>query len=144
MWSFTGGVLIRPEAIIGDPSLGASANYEMQLGAAIAYANTNLRLAIGPEVVASTAILGPNRFKVEGTSLEALLGIHYNIAKLFQLSVGGGVGILRQPGTPDGRVLLRLAYAPWREEKKKPEPPKDRDGDGVLDEDDFCPDTHKG
>jgi len=144
MWSFAAGVLLRPSAILGNSALGASADYELQMGAAIAYANTNIRLAIGPEVVAATQIRGDHAFKVDGTSLEALLGIHYNIAKLFQLSVGGGVGILRQPGTPDGRVLLRLAYAPWREEKKKAPPPTDRDGDGIIDEDDFCPDVHKG
>jgi len=143
LWSLTGGVLIRPQAFLGDPLLGAESNYELQLGGAIAYANTNLRLSIGPEVVASTAILGNNAFKVDGTNVEALLGIHYNIAKLIQLSVGGGVGILRQAGTPDGRVLLRLAYAPWREEKKAA-PPRDRDHDGVLDEDDLCPDIPKG
>ncbi len=143
MWSFTGGVMIRPEAILGNGILGASADYELQLGAAIAYANTNLRLAIGPEFIAATALRGSNAFKVDGTSIEALLGVHYNIAKVLQLSVGGGVGILRQPGTPDGRVLLRLAYAPFRDEKKQPEGPKDRDRDGVNDDEDLCPDVHK-
>lgn len=143
MWSFTGGVMIRPSARVGDPAFGGVAGSELQLGAAIAYANTNLRLAIGPEVVATTAILGDNAFKVNGTSVEALLGLHYNIAKIIQLGIGGGIGILRQAGTPDGRVLLRLAYAPWRDEKKK-EGPKDRDRDGIVDDEDLCPDVHKG
>lgn len=142
MWSFTGGVLIRPHASLGDPALGAEANSELQLGAAIAYANTALRLAIGPEVVASTAILGDNAFKSTTANVEALLGVHYNIAHILQLGVGGGVGLLRQAGTPDGRVLLRLAYAPWP--KNGPAAPKDRDHDGVLDDEDLCPDVPKG
>ena len=142
MWSFTSGVLFRAHSTLGDPALGAESNSELQLGAAIAYANTNLRLAIGPEVVAATAILGDNAFRVSTTNVEALLGVHYNIAHIIQLSVGGGVGILRQAGTPDGRVLLRLAYAPIK--KDEPPAPKDRDHDGVLDDDDLCPDTPKG
>jgi OOP family OmpA-OmpF porin len=142
MWTFTAGVLLRQHAVLGDPALGAEANSELQLGASIKYANTDKRFAIGPEVVASTAILGDNAFKTTTTNVEALLGIHYNIAHVVQLGVAGGVGILRQAGTPDGRVLLRLAYAPW----PKPEKPKvlDRDHDGVLDVDDVCPDDHKG
>jgi len=72
MWSLTAGVLLRAHSNLGDPALGAEANSELQLGAAIAYANTNIRLAIGPEVVASTAILGDNAFKVPTTNVEAL------------------------------------------------------------------------
>ncbi len=141
LWSLTGGVLLRSHSTIGDPALGAESNSELQLGAAIAYANTNIRFAIGPEVVASTAILGDNAFKVSTTNVEALLGIHYNVAHVLQLGLGGGVGILRQAGTPDGRVLLRIAYAPWPKDKQAP---KDRDHDGILDDDDICPDVHKG
>ncbi len=143
MWSFTAGVLLRPHAILGDPGAGAEANSELQFGAAIAYANTNLRLAVGPEIVAATAITGDNAFKIPTTNVEALVGVHYNVAKTFQLGLGGGLGILRQAGTPDGRVLLRLAYAPWPKDKK-PEPPKDRDHDGVIDAEDLCPDEPQG
>ena len=74
LWSLTGGVLLRSHSTLGDPALGAESNSELQLGAAIAYANTNIRFAIGPEVVASTAILGDNAFKVSTTNVEALLG----------------------------------------------------------------------
>ncbi len=146
MWSFSGGVMIRPDARIGtinDPA-GQTAGTELQLGAAIAYASFEKRLAIGPEFIVSTALLNGNAFKLDYTSFEALLGIHYNIARILQLGIGGGIGVLRQPGTPDGRVLLRLAYAPMPGEKKAPEGPRDRDRDGVIDEEDLCPDVHKG
>lgn len=144
MWSFTGGVMIRQGAAIGtitDPS-GRTVGTELQIGAAIAYADVERRFAIGPEVQVATALLDGNIFNKDYTSVEALLGFHYNIAKVLQLGVGGGIGLLRTPGTPDGRVLLRLAYAPMRDEK--PKGPSDRDGDGILDADDICPDTHKG
>jgi OOP family OmpA-OmpF porin len=56
MWSFTAGVLLRRHASLGDPGLGAEANSELQLGAAVAYANPELRLAIGPEVAGLCAV----------------------------------------------------------------------------------------
>ncbi len=137
LWSATVGVLIRPSAALGDPILlpGRSVGSEFQLGVAIGYANRALRLAVGPEVVFATTLNGVGTV-FDTSSLEILLGLHYNIAKLIQFSVGGGVGVLGQPGTPDGRALLRLAYAPVRTEKA---PPQDRDHDGIIDAEDACP-----
>ncbi|MFO0576997.1 MAG: OmpA family protein [Polyangia bacterium] len=146
MWSLTGGFLYRPAARLGNGPIdaGSTVGSEVQIGAALAYANTDLRFAIGPEAILSSVVLGTDNvkpFSRDFTSLEVLLGLHYNIARLFNLSVGGGVGILRTPGTPDGRALLRLAYAPWRSEKK-PEP--DSDHDGLVDRLDQCPDVPMG
>lgn len=137
IWSFTVGVLIRPTAALGDPILlaGRSVGSELQLGAAIGYANRALRLAVGPEVLFSSTLNG-NGTTFDTSSMELLLGLHYNIAKLIQLSVGGGAGLLGQPGTPDARALLRLAYAPIRTEKAAP---LDRDHDGIVDTEDACP-----
>ena len=140
--------MYRPAARLGvgvDDS-GSTIGSEVQLGAAIAYADTHLRLAVGPELVASTVVLGSANvkpFSRDYTSVETLLGLHYNIAHLLQLGIGGGLGLLRTPGTPDGRVLLRLAYAPWPKEPAKVVE-QDRDRDGILDADDRCPDVHKG
>ncbi len=142
MWSFTGGFLFRAPAQIGDSDpAGSTVGSEIQLGAAIAYADTTRRFAIGPEAILGTTVYGndqvkPKPFSPDYTSLEVLLGLHYNIARLVNLGIGGGLGLLRTPGTPDGRVLLRLAYAPMGEEK-----PKDRDRDGILDRQDACPDV---
>ncbi len=142
MWSLTGGFLYRAPAQIGtaDPK-GSSVGSELQIGAAIAYADTVRRFAIGPEVLLGTTLLGnetvsPKPFAADYTSVELLLGIHYNIARAVNISLGGGLGLLRTPGTPDGRGLLRLAYAPWRKEA-----PADRDKDGIPDVSDACPDV---
>ena len=91
------------------------------------------RFAVGPEAILATQVIGAEGITRDYTSLEVLLGAHYNIAKLIQVGLAGGLGILRQPGTPDGRVLLRLAYAPIRDNRP------DTDGDGILDVDDACP-----
>jgi len=142
MWSFGAGFLYRAPAKIGDASVsdaGSTVGSELQLGAAIAYADTTRRFAIGPEAILSTVVLGTENAKPFGgdyTSLEVLLGFHYNIARILQLGVAGGVGLLREPGTPDGRVLLRLAYAPWKDPDGD-----DRDKDGIPDKKDACPDN---
>lgn len=156
MWSFTVGTLIRPAAVLGavsDPA-GRTAGHELQLGVSLAYADTARRIAIGPEVMMATA-MSSNIFQPYYTSLEALVGLHYNIARLFELGVAGGVGLLRQAGTPDGRALLRFAYAPMGAQKTArpvpqpvPQPPPQRfvdsDSDGIMDAKDQCPTEPRG
>ncbi len=138
-WSLTGGFLYRPEARLAVGSLlGGTAGSELQLGASLYYADKERRFAVGPEAVMGTIVLPNQAFQPEATSLEVLAGFHYNIAHVLQLGAAGGVGLLRQPGTPDGRALLRLAYAPLVK------PVKDADKDGVPDEQDLCPDVAAG
>ncbi|MCA9607360.1 MAG: OmpA family protein, partial [Myxococcales bacterium] len=71
----------------------------------------------------------------EGTALEAVAGI-----KLFHSSgvVGGiamGPGLNRGFGSPDFRLIVNLGWMMPRDL-----PNGDRDGDGILDADDECPD----
>ncbi|MFO0574834.1 MAG: OmpA family protein [Polyangia bacterium] len=133
-WSFTAAFYYRPEATIGnlENPAGSKTGSELQFGLGLYYANLEKRFAVGPEALLATQVIGPEGVARDHTSLEILLGAHYNIAKLVQVGLAGGIGALRQPGTPDGRVLLRLAYAPIRE------PDKDTDGDGIMDKDDAC------
>lgn len=144
MWSLTGAFLYRAPARLTDgETVGQSVGSELQFGLMMGYASQRYRLAIGPEAVLATAVMGNDEVKAQPfvkdyTSLEVLLGLHHNIARAVNLSIGGGIGLLRTPGTPDGRALLRLSYAPIR--NNKPEPPKDRDRDGIQDSDDACPD----
>ena len=137
-WSVTAGFLYRPDATLGAFMVpdGSSTGSAIQLGAAVSYADTERRFAVGPELLLSTGVTNGNAFKRDFTSLELLLGAHYNIASLVQLGLAGGLGVLREPGTPDARVLLRVAYAPIF----KPAPPRvDSDHDGVYDPEDACP-----
>jgi outer membrane protein OmpA-like peptidoglycan-associated protein len=132
-WAVNTGFVIREQAHIGlTPN---SVGSEWQLSAAIGYTDSKHLLNVGPELNFATVIVGDHAFTQTGSSLEVLAGATYNIAKLIQIGAAVGFGALREPGTPDARVLFRIAYAPIREEK-----PKDRDGDGVLDKDDQCPD----
>ena len=138
-WSFTGGFLYRPEARLAASNLVAgTAGSELQLGASVYYADKERRFAVGPEAVLGTLLIPNQAFQANATSVELLAAFHYNIANLIQVGAAGGMGLLREPGTPDARALLRIAYAPL--------PPiiKDRDKDGVQDPEDLCPDVQAG
>jgi outer membrane protein OmpA-like peptidoglycan-associated protein len=142
LWSFTAAFEYRKDASIGTLAAGAgnTVGSEMQFGAAIAYADFRRRFAVGPEAIVSTVVSagGGNVFARDYTSFELLAGAHYNVGKLIQLGLAGGIGASRAPGTPDGRVIFRVAYAPLR--TPDAERPADRDGDGIVDAEDSCPD----
>jgi len=152
LWSFTGEFLYRKEASIGTLASGPgnSVGSELHLGLGLAFTDPEHRqYAIGPEVAFSTTVVGGEAFDEDYTSAEVLLGGHYKFAEVFLVGLAGGLGALSSPGTPDGRVILRLAYAAEQEQEQSapvmPEPvPGDRDQDGVLDSEDACPDEHQG
>ena len=140
-WSALVGFLYRPTAVLGqtmDPD-GRTVGSELQVGGLVNYADKERRFAIGPELFLSTVVT-EKPFSRNYTSFELLFAGHYNIAGQVQLGAAVGFGALRQPGTPDARALLRLAYAPIRKAPK----PSDRDHDGVTDAEDLCPDEPAG
>jgi outer membrane protein OmpA-like peptidoglycan-associated protein len=132
-YAFNGGVLIRHQQTLGFGPANTAAS-ELQLGAALAWADVDKRYSVGPELVLGTQIVGPNAFKRFGTSLELLVGGQYNIVKQVQVGLAVGTGLATDLGTPDARVIFRVAYAPIRDLK-----PRDRDSDGVPDAQDLCP-----
>jgi outer membrane protein OmpA-like peptidoglycan-associated protein len=90
-------------------------------------------LLIGPEFFAST--LASQAFNHLVTPVEGLLGAHYFVdGWRFGLGAGGGIGDIYS--SPSFRLLMGIEWSPAIEEK-----PADRDGDGVLDKDDACPDV---
>lgn len=94
-WSFTFGAMIRPDAILGTPVIpdGASTGTSIQLGALIQYADPQRRFTAGPEALLNTVVAGGHAFAPDYTSLEVLLGGHYNIANQVQVGVAGGLGV---------------------------------------------------
>jgi outer membrane protein OmpA-like peptidoglycan-associated protein len=148
LWSFNGEFLYRNKATIGSfaNADGSKVGSELHFGGALAYTDAKHEVfAIGPELELATTVIGGQAFDKDYTSLEVLLGGHYKIAHAWLLGLAGGLGALQSPGTPDGRVILRLAYAHDPEEAAPPPPvPSDRDHDGVLDANDMCPDEASG
>jgi OOP family OmpA-OmpF porin len=128
------GVYIRRQATLGFGPASTAAS-ELQLAGAVAWTDRDQRWQVGPEVNFATDIDGPRVGKKYGTSLELLLGAQLHVAKTILIGAGAGTGLASMIGTPDARVLLRLAYAPVRTPKK----PRDSDGDGVADDVDACP-----
>lgn len=158
LWSTLFQFLYRHEESIGQLQNGAKGNTvgpELQLGAAIGYADFQKHFSVGPEVMLATVITGGHAFERHFTALEILLGGHYRLFDQFLFSLAGGIGALREPGSPDARVIFRVAYAPERHpapepppqvpEAPQPPPPEpDRDGDGLVDLSDRCPDDPQG
>ncbi len=141
-YAFNGGVLLRKTQHIGDVTVqsGNTVGHELQLSAAVGYADEVRRFNIGPEAVLGTIVVDGKAFEKSYTGLEVMLGGNYNIAHLINIGAAVGLGALREPGTPDVRAIFRIAYAPFR----KPGPPPDRDHDGYADKDDDCPDQPAG
>ena len=139
LWSATVGLLIRPDAraIVTLPGMATSvagrAGTELQFGLAASYFNQEKRFAVGPEILIATTAAGRDAFSRFGTSLELLLAGHYRLLDMLQTGLALGFGFVRQPGTPDFRLLARVAYAPGG--KRAP----DSDGDGIVDAEDACP-----
>jgi outer membrane protein OmpA-like peptidoglycan-associated protein len=141
LWSATAGVQYRPKSTIGDLPAGGgnSVGTELQLGAALAYADLERRFVVGPELVVASVVTDGHTFKRDFTSLEALLGAQHRLRAPIQLGVAAGVGVQREPGSPDFRVVARVAWVP----EAKAAPPAarpDRDRDGIPDGEDACPD----
>jgi outer membrane protein OmpA-like peptidoglycan-associated protein len=121
------------ESFAGTP-IGNQFNFAASAGIRVA----NKKLVIGPEVFGSTTVRGGEAFDKTTTPLEGLVGFHYLIANRIRVGLGAGAGLDRGYGAPVARVLGNLEWAPGIEEKPVVH---DRDGDGIVDEDDACPDV---
>jgi len=146
LWSVTAGYLWRPDSLVGNQGTidGRSAGPELQIGAALKYADHKRRFAIGPEAMLRTTAMGDRIFKADHTSLEVMLTAFYNIGGFVNLKGGVGMGILTGPGTPDFRAVFGIDFATMRKEKAPVKIPVDTDQDGIIDEQDVCPSEHKG
>ncbi|MBW2529389.1 MAG: OmpA family protein [Deltaproteobacteria bacterium] len=103
------------------------------------------KLLIGPELFGAVNTADGTFF--EGTSspieragdvnAELLGSVQYRLPFDFVVGAGAGPGIAEGVGTPQLRILARVM---WDPQPKPPAQPGDRDGDGILDRDDACPD----
>jgi outer membrane protein OmpA-like peptidoglycan-associated protein len=77
---------------------------------------------------------------MQSTPFEALIGGHYAL-EAWRAHLGFGPGLSEGLGSPSARFVAGLAWFPDVEEPLQPEPLADRDGDGVPDPLDVCPDV---
>lgn len=128
------GARFRPET----DTLGLTVGHELtwRVGAGYRFGDPSGREGVPLELDASfngaTALLRP--FKGSNRSpMEIMGGASYDIiADLVQVFAGAGIGIVAGFGTPDLRAFVGVRYAPRSH---------DRDGDGIRDDDDQCPDV---
>lgn len=125
---------------------GSTKGTEAVVAAAIGYRTNDGRLVLGPELFGSTVVTsGDAFFSKRETPFELIFGAHYKVTSDWRIGAGVGPGLTRGFGAPQVRGLLSIEWAPDVEKKEplvlRPLPPKDRDGDGILDKDDACPDV---
>jgi OOP family OmpA-OmpF porin len=93
------------------------------------------RFVFGPEIFASSVFSGTDTFfKTRTTPVEGLIGLHYDIVPDVRIGAGAGTGLARGYGAPEFRGLFSFEWAPAYERP-------DRDRDGIVDDDDACPDV---
>jgi hypothetical protein len=128
----------------GDHQVGS----ELVAGAALGFIAFDDRLVVGPEIWSSTVFSdGSHNFlNRPGTPVELTIGGHLEVVEDFRLGLGVGPGLTPGMGSPAVRYLFSLEWAPGREpaEPERPAAPRslrDRDGDGIADGADQCPDV---
>jgi outer membrane protein OmpA-like peptidoglycan-associated protein len=134
VWSFASGVQFRPSQTIDDgTTAGIAQGTQLQFGAGLAFLFADGKAQVGPEVKTSIVVKNP---ALRNTNAELLIDGRYRIFEDFEVGIGAGPGLTSGFGTPDVRVVGMVAFTP---QMKKPV--VDRDGDGVPDADDACPDV---
>lgn len=133
-WTFgaNAGVRYRPEANYGTVRVGTEAPFTLG-----GYFRATENLTGIGELNGALGFRAKQAFKSEGTPLELLLGARYTTAIKLVLTGAVGVGLTQAAGIPDVRVIAQLGYPPAR----PPLLPPDRDKDGILDDQDRCPDA---
>jgi OmpA-OmpF porin, OOP family len=130
VWSFAVGPEIRPGQTFAQTQQGTMLRMGAGFGVLL---GDERQIQIGPEVSAALTLEGIEKRNI---NVEALVDFRARFLHDFEVGLGAGPGFSAGIGTPDFRGLLMLAYT---QEQKKPVP--DRDGDGIADDVDACPDT---
>jgi OOP family OmpA-OmpF porin len=139
--ALNGGIRVRPSGVTRfddvmalDPSgmpmpvtqQAIAVGSTVPFGAGIAFALAPRRLDLVAEVIGEVPLGASENF----LPVEALGGIKVYVAENSYLTLGGGVGLLSEPGNPDVRAFMGIVFEPRL---------ADRDGDGITDDIDDCP-----
>lgn len=146
-----GGIRVRRETTFMDMTMSST----LPLGLGAAYALAPERVELVAEVFGSVPLGEQRGYQ----SLEALGGIKVYLAKNSYMTLGAGRGLMTdQAGNPDFRGVIGIVFEPKPaqrlaghvpDERVAFVPPAemtddgmgDRDNDGILDNDDKCPDV---
>jgi OmpA-OmpF porin, OOP family len=126
VWSAAGGPEIQASDSYGGVSQGSM--FKWGAGAGVLLLD-NRHLQLGAELNGALTFADVEK---RTTNLELLFDGRYRFVDDLEVGVGLGPGLTSGIGTPDFRGILMVAYTP--------EQHRDRDHDGIYDEDDACPD----
>lgn len=121
-------------------------NDEIRFAASAGLRLASGRLLVGPELHGA-ADVGTSGGQARTAALEVDLGGHYAFAADWRVGFSVGTGLARSAGVPNLRVLTSVGWAPAFAAPRAPPPappPADRDGDGMSDARDLCPDVPIG
>jgi outer membrane protein OmpA-like peptidoglycan-associated protein len=139
VWSLAAGPQISGTQSFAGVTQGTAINVGAGVGVLL---GESRHLQIGPEAYASFTVAKDDKSAQDAlkraTNLEVLLDARYRVIDDLEISLGAGPGLTAGLGTPDFRGVFMIAYTP---EQKKLVPPSDRDGDGITDDVDACPDV---
>jgi outer membrane protein OmpA-like peptidoglycan-associated protein len=127
VWSAAMGPEIQGSSTYATVQQGASFRWGAGVGVLLLESR---HLQVGPEASGNVQFSDVEK---RTTNAELLLDARYRFLSNFEAAAGAGPGLSSGVGTPDFRAILSVAYTP--------EPVFDRDGDGILDRDDACPDV---
>ena len=109
---------------------GLVLSHEFLFRLALAYALPDMPLEIG-ELLYPTVALTDIFANSNQNPLEVLAGAQYHLSDKIRIDGGLGMGIVAGYGAPDARLFAGMRYVNHKQ---------DRDGDGIADADDACPD----
>lgn len=131
------GLRLRPEADYVSTDQGT----ELIGRAGVFVPVASPRLITSFELDMTARASGRDAFHTMGSPVLALLGARYRLPGGMHVGAGGGLGLTAAPGSPSWRVLVTVGYSPEHARRSTPWPRSlDRDGDGIVDALDGCPD----
>ncbi|MCB9649802.1 MAG: OmpA family protein [Deltaproteobacteria bacterium] len=132
-FSVAGGVKIRPRSALGNIEIDDELFYTAGAGVGLPDLGPAHPEAVA-ELSGATRLAEPFQNREQNPLLaRGALRVGFDVASGHRIIALGGVsvGLTKGYGAPDAQVFLGVAYQRWL---------ADRDGDGILDDDDACPD----
>lgn len=132
------GIRLQPRESINALSLGHALTWRLGGGLDLEALGAELPMEVIAEVYGQANLDASFRHAPQ-TPVEGLVGMRYALPQGLAVEAGAGRGLTLGYGAPEWRAFAGLRYAAPRDASTKA--PSDRDGDGVPDRRDACPDT---